>query len=104
MTFFKNAKLPVDSVSLKTPSRNLEDYLVLNLEVFPSGEPSFNMTGIIGVASVLSNQTFKPKNDFNTYTFIAENYNNFFPGKVFKLYTRDHSIRQICEILTLNEA
>nr|GEW26643.1 probable leucine-rich repeat receptor-like protein kinase At5g49770 [Tanacetum cinerariifolium] len=81
MTFFKNAGLPVDSVGLKNPSRNLDDYLVIRLEVFPSGEPSFNRTGIIGVAFALSNQTFKPsKTDFNTYTFMAENYNNFLPG------------------------
>nr|XP_043627595.1 leucine-rich repeat receptor protein kinase HPCA1-like [Erigeron canadensis] len=80
MTFFKNASLPVDSVSLRNPTRNMEDYLVLRLEVFPYGELSFNRTGIIGVSFALSNQTFKPKSDFNTYTFIAENYNNFFPG------------------------
>nr|GEW88655.1 probable leucine-rich repeat receptor-like protein kinase At5g49770 [Tanacetum cinerariifolium] len=81
MSFFKDAGLPVDSVSLTNPSRNLDDYLVLRLEVFPSGEPSFNRTGIIGVAFSLSNQTFKPsKTDFNTYTFMAENYINFMPG------------------------
>ncbi|PWA52170.1 serine/threonine/dual specificity protein kinase, catalytic domain-containing protein [Artemisia annua] len=80
MTFFRDAGLPVDSVSLKNPSRNFIDYLVLRLEVFPSGEPNFNRTGIIGVAFALSNQTFKPlKTGFNTYTFMAENY-NFLPG------------------------
>ncbi|KAI3773680.1 hypothetical protein L1987_48210 [Smallanthus sonchifolius] len=75
--FFRNATLPVDSLSLKNPSRNLEDYLVITLEVFPSGQPSFNRTGIIGVAFALSNQTFKPKTDFNTYTFNAESYKFF---------------------------
>ncbi|KAI3802458.1 hypothetical protein L1987_30590 [Smallanthus sonchifolius] len=78
-SFFRNATLPVDSLSLKNPSRNLEDYLVITLEVFPSGQPSFNRTGIIGVAFALSNQTFKPKTDFNTYTFDAESY-KFFSG------------------------
>ncbi|KAM0066540.1 putative protein kinase RLK-Pelle-LRR-VIII-1 family [Helianthus debilis subsp. tardiflorus] len=78
MSFFKNASLPVDSLSLSNPSRNLEDYLVLRLQVFPSGQPNFNRTGIIGVAFALSNQSFKPaKTDFNTYTFNAENYKFF---------------------------
>ncbi|KAJ9550721.1 hypothetical protein OSB04_014766 [Centaurea solstitialis] len=79
MSFFRQVQLPVDSVSLKNPSRNLDDYLVLNLEVFPLGEASFNRTGILGVGFVLSNQTFKTKKDFNTYVFIAENY-DFLPG------------------------
>ncbi|KAI3701907.1 hypothetical protein L6452_27368 [Arctium lappa] len=79
MSFFRQVQLPVDSVSLKNPSRNLNDYLVLNLEVFPSGEVNFNRTGILGVGFALSNQTFKTKKDFNTYVFIAENY-DFLPG------------------------
>ncbi|MFS7951549.1 hypothetical protein Hanom_Chr07g00596481 [Helianthus anomalus] len=80
MLFFKNASLPVDSLSLSNPSRNLEDYLVLRLQVFPSGQQNFNRTGIIGVAFALSNQSFKPaKTDFNTYTFNAESY-KFFSG------------------------
>ncbi|KVI01669.1 Concanavalin A-like lectin/glucanase, subgroup, partial [Cynara cardunculus var. scolymus] len=79
MTFFRKAQLPVDSVSLKNPSRNLDDYLVINLEVFPSGEVNFNRTGILGLGFVLSNQTFKTQKDFNTYVFIAENY-DFLPG------------------------
>ncbi|KAK1436661.1 hypothetical protein QVD17_02443 [Tagetes erecta] len=77
MSFFRNATLPVDSLSLSNPSRNLEDYLVIKLQVFPSGQPSFNRTGIIGVAFSLSNQSFKPKTDFNTYTFNAEIYKYF---------------------------
>lgn len=80
ISFFHNASMPVDSVALKNPNRNLDDYLVLRLEVFPSGEPNFNRTGIIGVAFALSNQTFKTKTDFNTYTFIPENYNSFLAG------------------------
>ncbi|XP_076918666.1 leucine-rich repeat receptor protein kinase HPCA1-like isoform X3 [Bidens hawaiensis] len=78
MSFFHNATLPVDSVSLSNPSRNLEDYLVIKLAVFPSGQQSFNKTGVIGVAFALSNQTFKPaKADFNTYTFNADIYKYF---------------------------
>lgn len=81
MTFFQKTQMPVDAVSLMNPYRNLDDYLVLNLEVFPSGELSFNRTGILWLGFVLSNQTFKPSKDFNTYVFIAQDYDNFLSGK-----------------------
>ncbi|KAL8252106.1 hypothetical protein R6Q59_035799 [Mikania micrantha] len=77
MSYFQKTKLPVDSLSLLNPSRNLEDYLVVKLQVFPSGQTSFNRTGIIGIAFTFSNQSFKPKTDFNTYTFNADIYNYF---------------------------
>ncbi|KAI3496589.1 hypothetical protein L1887_38954 [Cichorium endivia] len=77
MAFCRKSQFPVDSVSLMNPYRNLDDYLVLSLEVFPSGELSFNRTGILWLGFVLSNQTFKPSKNFNTYIFIAQNYDNF---------------------------
>ncbi|KAI7728233.1 hypothetical protein M8C21_012278, partial [Ambrosia artemisiifolia] len=79
MEFFRKANFPVDSVALNNPSRNLDDYLVINLEVFPSPGPSFNRTGIVGLGFALSNQTFKPTRDFNTYVFMSANYDNFLP-------------------------
>ncbi|KAL8252107.1 hypothetical protein R6Q59_035800 [Mikania micrantha] len=78
MSYFHNATLPVDSMSLLEASRNLEDYLLFKLELFPSGEPVFNRTGISSIAFAFSNQSFPSNDDFNTYTFIPENY-NFFP-------------------------
>ncbi|XP_071733630.1 leucine-rich repeat receptor protein kinase HPCA1-like [Rutidosis leptorrhynchoides] len=74
---YQTAKLPVDSVMVSNPSKNLEDYLVIDVAIFPSGEPSFNRTGIIGVSFMLSNQTYNPPDGFNTYTFIPINYNGF---------------------------
>ncbi|KAI3701906.1 hypothetical protein L6452_27366 [Arctium lappa] len=50
---------------------NSEDYLVIDLEVFPSGEPYFNSTGISGIGNAFSIQNFKP-DDVNTYTFGAK--------------------------------
>ncbi|MFS8006167.1 hypothetical protein Hanom_Chr14g01246071 [Helianthus anomalus] len=49
MSFFKNASLPVDSLSLSNPSRNLEDYLVLRIQVFPSGQPNLIGHGLLGL-------------------------------------------------------
>ncbi|KAI3754955.1 hypothetical protein L1987_54747 [Smallanthus sonchifolius] len=84
MTFLQKASLPVDSLSIKNPSRNSDDYLVINLDGFPSGgEPWFNRTGILGIGFALSNPTFMPSKVFNTYIFIAESYANFLSGNVF---------------------
>ena len=78
--YYQKVKLPVDSVLLNNPNRNLDDYLAIKLYIFPSGEPSFNRTGIIGVSFALSSQGFSSPKGFNTYTFIAENYLNFLTG------------------------
>ncbi|XP_076898074.1 leucine-rich repeat receptor protein kinase HPCA1-like [Bidens hawaiensis] len=81
MGFFKNASLPIDSISLNNLSRNSEDYLMVRLDVFPLGtQGCFNRTGILEIGFALSNQTFKPKKDFNTYVFDAESYNKFCSG------------------------
>lgn len=79
---FQISQLPVDSVSLRNPSKNLDDYLEINLQVFPSGEERFNRTGILGLGFSLSNQTFKPPPAFGTYFFIGENY-DFLLGNLF---------------------
>ncbi|GJZ72234.1 probable leucine-rich repeat receptor-like protein kinase, partial [Tanacetum coccineum] len=74
MSSFQLSQLPVDSVALRNPTKNLDDYLVINLQVFPSGDERFNRTGILGLGFSLSNQTFKPPAAFGTYFFIGENY------------------------------
>ncbi|XP_076937051.1 leucine-rich repeat receptor protein kinase HPCA1-like [Bidens hawaiensis] len=71
---FRRSQLPVDSVSLRNPTKNIDDYLVINLLVFPSGDDRFNRTGILGLGFSLSNQTFKPPAAFGPYFFIGENY------------------------------
>lgn len=74
MSSFRLSQLPVDSVALRNPTKNLDDYLVISLQVFPSGDDRFNRTGILGLGFSLSNQTFKPPAAFGTYFFIGENY------------------------------
>ncbi|XP_059652147.1 leucine-rich repeat receptor protein kinase HPCA1-like [Cornus florida] len=69
---FQSSLLPVDSVSLRNPTTNLNDYLELRLEVFPSGQDRFNRTAILEIAFVLSNQTFKPPPEFEPFYFIAD--------------------------------
>ena len=77
MHSFQFHQLPVDMVSLSNPTQNANDYLVLRLESFPSGEDRFNRTGISAVAFVLSNQTFKPPHTFGPFYFIADSYGYF---------------------------
>ncbi|CAI9101455.1 OLC1v1038785C1 [Oldenlandia corymbosa var. corymbosa] len=79
MFSFHSQHLPVDSVSLSYPSKNLDHYLTLNLQVFPSGQEHFNRSAIAGIGFVLSNQTFKPPNSFGPFFFIANVY-EFFCG------------------------
>ncbi|KAK1436662.1 hypothetical protein QVD17_02444 [Tagetes erecta] len=73
-SFFQADASFVDSLSLSNPTRDLNNYLVIKLEVFPNGKKSFDVNEIGSVSSALSQQTVKPNNDFNTYTFIAEIY------------------------------
>ncbi|GER38925.1 leucine-rich repeat protein kinase family protein, partial [Striga asiatica] len=77
MSTFQSNGLPVDSVSLSSPMRDLDNYLVLNLQVFPSGLDYFNRTGISRVGFILSNQTFKPPPEFGPFFFLASSYQYF---------------------------
>lgn len=80
MSYFKLNQLPVDSVALSNPTKNLNDYLLINLEIFPSGDDRFNHTGISGIAYLFSSQIFKPPKKFGPYYFIPENYQKFSTG------------------------
>ncbi|KAG8368958.1 hypothetical protein BUALT_Bualt15G0100400 [Buddleja alternifolia] len=77
MDTFRSLGLPVDSVSLSNPAKNMDDYLVLSLQIFPSGQDYYNHSGIIGIGFMLSNQTFKPPSGFGPFFFIGNNYAHF---------------------------
>ncbi|KAL3620749.1 hypothetical protein CASFOL_035661 [Castilleja foliolosa] len=77
MSTFRSLRLTVDSVSLINPTRNLDDYLVLNLQIFPSSQDYFNHTGILGIGFILSNQTFQPPPEFGPFFFIGSSYPYF---------------------------
>lgn len=84
MLSFQNRQLPVDSVSLSNPTKNLDDYLVIHLQVFPSSQDFFNRTGVSGIGFVLSNQTFKPPSTFGPFFFIGEGYKYFDGNRTFR--------------------
>ncbi|KAM7470164.1 hypothetical protein LguiA_008347 [Lonicera macranthoides] len=77
MVSFQSYRLLVDSVSLKNPTTDLDDYLVISLEIFPFGQDYFNRTGVSAIGFVLSNQTFKPPPDFGPFFFIGDGYQYF---------------------------
>ncbi|XP_071696724.1 leucine-rich repeat receptor protein kinase HPCA1-like isoform X2 [Rutidosis leptorrhynchoides] len=80
MISFESNQLPVDSISLSQPTENQVDYLVINLDVFPSGDERFNRSGISQIGFVLSNQTYKPPHSFGPYVFNGNDYGFFADG------------------------
>ncbi|KAK9076940.1 hypothetical protein SSX86_005275 [Deinandra increscens subsp. villosa] len=72
MVFFHKEGIPVDSLSLKNPQIDPNDYLMIDLEFFPSGEQKFNRAGIIALVSALNLGTFIAPKEFNFYFFIPE--------------------------------
>ncbi|KAF5809972.1 putative protein kinase RLK-Pelle-LRR-VIII-1 family [Helianthus annuus] len=73
--FYRSTQMPVDTVSLRDPSKTLDGYLRIIVQIFPFADNQrFNRTGLLDVGFSLSNQTFKPNNTFGTYFFQAANY------------------------------
>ena len=81
---FKSHGLPIDVVSLSNPTKNMDNYLLLSLQVFPSGQDYFNRTGISAIGFMLSNQTFKPPKEYGPFYFIGNSY-PYFAGKISKM-------------------
>lgn len=69
------------SVFLQNPFFNADDYLQVQVALFPPAGTYFNRTEILRIGFDLSNQTFKPPKEFGPYYFIASPY--AFPGTVF---------------------
>lgn len=63
------------SVSLQNPFFNVDDYLQVQLELFPSSDSKyFNRSEVERIGFSLSNQTYKPPKEFGPYYFIASPY------------------------------
>lgn len=74
-----NLDLTPGSVSLQNLFFNPNDYLQIQLALFPaSGEEYFNRSEIQWLGFQLSNQTYKPPTKFGPYYFVASPYP--FPG------------------------
>ncbi|KAE9455852.1 hypothetical protein C3L33_12247, partial [Rhododendron williamsianum] len=79
MSMWMKLGLTPGSVSLQNPFFNLDDYLQVQLQLFPTGGKYFNRTEILRLGFALSNQTYKPPSEFGPYYFIAAPY--FFPDE-----------------------
>ncbi|XP_021719098.1 probable leucine-rich repeat receptor-like protein kinase At5g49770 [Chenopodium quinoa] len=70
-------RLPVESVALQDEGVDVFGYLNVKMQVFPLGQDYFNRTGIISIAFVFSNQTYKPLDTYGPYVFAADIYTHF---------------------------
>ena len=78
MSLWVKLGLTPGSVSLQNPFFNNDDYLQVQLALFPPTGKYFNRSEIQRIGFELSNQTYKPPPEFGPYYFIASPY--AFPG------------------------
>ncbi|XP_017225911.1 leucine-rich repeat receptor protein kinase HPCA1 [Daucus carota subsp. sativus] len=74
MSLWVEFGLTPNSVYLDNPFFNSNDYLQVNMGLFPSNGVSFNTSDIQRFGSAFSNQTYKSPNVFGPYYFIASAY------------------------------
>lgn len=80
MSMFQYPGSPVDSITVTNPLRNLDNYLLLTLNFFPSGQDVFNRSEVSEITFILSNQYFEPPPGFGPYHFIGNEY-QYFPAR-----------------------
>ncbi|XP_010252232.1 PREDICTED: probable leucine-rich repeat receptor-like protein kinase At5g49770 [Nelumbo nucifera] len=71
MSLWVNLSLAPGSVSLQSIFFNKDDYLQMQLELFPSNGKYFNRTEVQRIGFYLSNQVYKPSDIFGPYLFNA---------------------------------
>ncbi|XP_073142230.1 leucine-rich repeat receptor protein kinase HPCA1 isoform X2 [Henckelia pumila] len=74
MSLWLKLGLSPGSVSVQNPFFNVDDYLQVQLGLFPSNSKYFNRSEVQRLGFALSNQTFKPSAEFGPYFFIASPY------------------------------
>lgn len=73
-TLTTNLSLRDGSVFLSDVKFNSDNYLQVQVKLFPSSGVSFNVSDLIRIGSELSNQIYKPPTNFGPYYFIADPY------------------------------
>lgn len=74
MSLWVKLGLSPGSVSLQNAFFNVDDYLQVQLGLFPSGAKYFNRSDVQRIGFSLTNQTYKPPKEFGPYYFIAAPY------------------------------
>ncbi|KAL3838501.1 hypothetical protein ACJIZ3_023092 [Penstemon smallii] len=74
LSLWLKLNLSPGSVSLQNPFFNVDDYLQVQLGLFPYGSKYFNRSEVRRIGFSMSNQTYKPPKEFGPYYFIASPY------------------------------
>ncbi|KAK4345640.1 hypothetical protein RND71_035816 [Anisodus tanguticus] len=74
MSLWVKLDLTPGTVSLQNPFFNIDDYLQVQLELFPPTGKFFSRSEVERIGFKLSNQTYKPPPEFGPYYFIASPY------------------------------
>ncbi|XP_038903747.1 probable leucine-rich repeat receptor-like protein kinase At5g49770 isoform X2 [Benincasa hispida] len=74
MSLWKKLDLTPGSVFIQNPFFNVDDYLQMQLALFPPDGKYFNRSDIQRIGFDLSNQTYKPPREFGPFYFIASPY------------------------------
>ncbi|KAI9153999.1 hypothetical protein LWI28_019577 [Acer negundo] len=74
MSLWVQMNLTPGSVFLQNPFFNADDYLQVQLALFPSPRKNFNDSEVESIGMELSKQTYKPPKEFGPYYFIASPY------------------------------
>jgi len=74
MSLWVKLGLTPGSVSLQNPFFDSNDYLLVQLSLFPSTGQYFNRSEVQRIGFELSNQTYKPPKEFGPYYFLAYSY------------------------------
>lgn len=75
MSMWMDLQLTPGSVSLQNPFFDSDNYLRVQLQLFPSGGVYFNRLEVQRLGFELSNQTYKPPHEWGPYLFLALPYN-----------------------------
>nr|GMD47337.1 probable leucine-rich repeat receptor-like protein kinase At5g49770 [Ipomoea batatas] len=73
MSAFLSRGLPVDSVSVTDPTIDVYSYLQFRVQIFPSGQDTFNRTGYSDVGFLLNRQPFNVEY-FGPFFYKADEY------------------------------
>nr|XP_011466378.1 PREDICTED: probable leucine-rich repeat receptor-like protein kinase At5g49770 [Fragaria vesca subsp. vesca] len=74
MSLWSKLALNPGSVDLQNPFFNVDDYLQVQLALFPSTGTHFNRSEVLRIGFDLTNQTYKPPVEFGPYLFLAAPY------------------------------
>lgn len=85
MSLWLKLGLTPGSVSIQHPFFNVDDYLQMQLALFPPDGKYFNRSDIQRIGFYLTNQTYKPPHEFGPFYFIASPYD-------FSVDARGHSV------------